>query len=107
MDLLHHIWVFVATQGGYGGFHMLFDLRCQMHIATMLHKHGGVGNGKGIRVLMNTGGNMDNVHLSVQNLSHGNALLDGITAFHQLGSAHAVFNGKVGTAGLPDFLNNQ
>ena len=106
-DLLHHIRVIEAAKRGHRCFDVLFDFRRQIDIASVLDKHRRMGQDKYVRVFMDAGGNMDNVHLAVDCLRHGDAFVQTVAILCQLSAAHAELDREILAHRFAHLFNDQ
>ena len=79
---------------------MFFDLCGQMHIASILQKHTGMGDSEDFLHLMIAGGDMDQIRMSVKLSGNGNAVFYVIASIIAFRAAYADFHGETGPAGF-------
>ena len=84
-QFFHHPYVGEGPYGCHGGLHMLLHLGGVEGIAPVLQEHGGVGAHACGVVFMVAGGDVQQIHLPIQGLGDGDALIHVIAPRHPLG----------------------
>ena len=106
-DFLEHFRVGIGAYRGHRRGNVLFDFRRKPQVVAVGHEHGGGGMHAGDVDFMVAGGYMDDIHLAVQHLRDGQALVLVIAPGQEFGGAHPEFDGHPVPYSLSDGLDNR